>query len=97
MNHFPQSIKSKKVLGWEAKTKLDDGMKKCVEHAKKIGLDQFMKVAVCFHGNCGILYKNVPTVAIHPKTLVILNIMYSVIYMFLLIYYTVLTKKQYLP
>tara|TARA_R110002049_G_scaffold28883_2_gene98368 strand:- start:3078 stop:4085 length:1008 start_codon:yes stop_codon:yes gene_type:complete len=33
------TIKSKKVLGWEAKTELDDGMKKCVEHAKKIGLD----------------------------------------------------------
>jgi len=30
--------KSKKVLNWEAKTKLEDGMKKCVEYAKRIGL-----------------------------------------------------------
>jgi nucleoside-diphosphate-sugar epimerase len=32
------TTKSKEVLDWEAKTTLDDGMKKCVEHAKRIGL-----------------------------------------------------------
>jgi len=32
------TTKSKEILGWEAKTTLDDGMEKCVEHAKRIGL-----------------------------------------------------------
>ena len=32
------TTKSKDVLGWEAKTNLGDGMKRCVEHAKGMGL-----------------------------------------------------------
>ena len=32
------TTKSKEVLGWEVKTTLDDGMKECVEHLKRIGL-----------------------------------------------------------
>ena len=32
------TIKSKDILGWEAKTTLEEGMKKCVKHAKEMGL-----------------------------------------------------------